>query len=315
MKWSYSGGRAFQACQRQWYFRNVVGLGQVKRDAERRKIYLMGKHDSISAWRGRLVDELITEKIVTRVNDGSDPPDLKKMLELADRRFQEQLSYAREHVEVAPDLNIKEAGTSFALLKNVVDLTDEEIEQAWAEVCSALRTLYQCDVAKDIIKEADWLISQKTLQYRLIDGINVQGVPDLVAFRWDQPPTIVDWKVHAQGTHDAWMQLATYAICLERATPHSDWKEFYEELQWRRGDLRLVEVQLLTGTVREHDLDEDHFAQAEAFIQSSAIEMASLLEGRKYSELDIEEFDMARFPESCDSCSYKPHCWENAHAS
>lgn len=314
MKWSYSGGRAFLACQRQWYYRNIAGLGQVKKDQERRRIYMMGKRDSISAWRGRLVDELITERVVERINDGGNPPDLKKMLEIARRRFQKQLSFARENVAIDTRLDIKEAGTSFALLKNVSDLTDDDIELAWNEVRAAFHTLYKCSVSKDIIKDADWLISQKTLQYRLDDDVSIQGVPDLVAFHWDKAPTIVDWKVHAQGTHDAWMQLATYAICLEKAKPHRGWEEFYEEGPWRRDDIRLVEVQLLTGTVREHTLDDEHFAQAEAFIQSSATEMASLVEGRKYGDLNIEDFDMARFPESCDACSYKPHCWEIAHA-
>lgn len=51
MKWSYSGGRAFQACQRQWYYKNVFGVGQATKDPERRRMYLLGKHEHRSLAR------------------------------------------------------------------------------------------------------------------------------------------------------------------------------------------------------------------------------------------------------------------------
>lgn len=314
MKWSYSGGRSFQACQRQWYFRNVVGLGQAKA-SDRRRIYLLGKRDSVAAWRGRIVDELITEKIVTAFNEDEDLPNLKTIIGHADKRFRDQLAYARSHINFEPDLDVKAAGASFALLRDVSSLTEEDIDRAWQEVQQAFRTLYSSDQAKDIIKSADYLVSQKALQFQLFDGVTVVGFPDLIAFRYQEPPTIVDWKVHAQGTHDAWMQLAIYAICLERCKPHFDWEFFFEDVERVRDTMRLVEVQLLTDIVREHVLDAGQFDRAEAFMQSSAYEMACLLDGRKNAELDIAEFDVARFPETCGACSYRSHCWEtnNAH--
>ena len=207
-------------------------------------------------------------------------------------------------------MDIKAAGDAFALIRNVGGLAEEEVETAWQEIRQALRTFYCSEAAKDVIKSADYLISQKALQFPLMNGVTVVGFPDLVAFRYEQPPTIVDWKVRAQGTHDAWMQLAIYAICLERCKPHFDWEEFFDDVARRRETFRLMEVQLLTDVVREHVLDEEHFERAEAFMQSSAYEMSCLVDGRKNAELNAEEFDVARFPEACDSCSYRAECWE-----
>lgn len=314
MIWSYSSGRAFQACQRQWYFKNVLGVGQAKAP-DRRRVYLLGKHDSVSAWRGRLVDELITEMIVLPFNTGEDLPDLKTMIQHADQRFQEQLAFARAHKTVAEEIDIKGAGDSFALLRDVDLLTEDEIERAWNEVKQAFRTLYLSEETKSIIKSADYLVSQKALQFRMMDGVTIKGVPDLIAFRDEEPPTIVDWKVHTQGTHDAWMQLAIYAICLEHCKPHYDWKDYFFDVERTKESMRLVEVQLLTNVIRDHVLDADHFEQALAFMQSSAYEMACLLDGRKNADLVVEEFDVARFPEACDSCSYRPLCWETIHAN
>ena len=194
-------------------------------------------------------------------------------------------------------------------------MSTDDIENAWLEIKQALRTFYRSDEAKAIIKSADYLVSQKALQFQLLDGVTVVGFPDLIAFRDEHPPTIVDWKVHAQGTHDAWMQLAIYAICLERCKPHFDWERYFDDVERSRENVRLVEVQLLTDVVREHVLDAEHFERAEEFMQTSAYEMACLIDGRKSTDLALEEFDVARFPEACDSCSYKSHCWEVRNAA
>lgn len=315
MKWSYSAGRTFQACQRQWYYKNIFGIGQAKKDPERRRMYLLGKQDSIAAWRGRIVDELITDKVVTPFNEGDDIPDLKTMIGYAEERFQQQLAFARSNIEVTPELDVKAAGQAFALIREVASLSTDDIEHAWLEIKQALRTFYRSDEAKAIIKSADYLVSQKALQFQLLDGVTVVGFPDLIAFRDEHPPTIVDWKVHAQGTHDAWIQLAIYAICLERCKPHFDWERYFDDVERSRENVRLVEVQLLTDVVREHALDAEHFERAEEFMQTSAYEMACLIDGRKSTDLALEEFDVARFPEACDSCSYKSHCWEVRNAA
>ena len=160
------------------------------------------------------------------------------------------------------------------------------------------------------MKTADFLISQKTLQYTIFEGATMVAVPDLVAFHDEKPPTIIDWKVHAQGTHDAWLQLALYALALERCKPHFNWEIFVEEELHRAGAMRLIEFQLLLGTVREHQLDLDHFDMAEEFMNSSSQEMINLTDGRKHKQLKPEDFLPARFAETCASCNFKPACWE-----
>ncbi len=310
MKWSYSSGRAFQACQRQWFYKNLMGVGQAKRDEKRRAVHLMGKADSIGAWRGRLVDDIISEEIVPRINQGR-PMNLGEIVDLAKERFDKQLAFARSNTASNLRLDIKAAGDHFALLKN--DVSDDEASQAWQEIDTALRTLFSCDEVKEIMKSADFLVSQRVLQYSLFDGATMVAVPDLIAFHDDESPTIIDWKVHAQGTYDAWMQLALYAIALERCKPHVNWEIYVEEEHRRADAMRLFEVQLLLGTVREHRLDQDHFDMAEEFMNTSAFEMTSLMDGRKYPQLTAEEFSTARYPQTCDSCNFKPTCWRNPH--
>ncbi|MGX5721458.1 PD-(D/E)XK nuclease family protein [Shinella zoogloeoides] len=311
MKWSYSGGRSFRACQRQWYFHNIVGLGQA-RAPERRRVYLLGKTDSISGWRGRLVDKLITEDIVARQAQGREFPTYREILAIARQRFDKELAFAR--VNSASDLGVDTKNPYFALFRDDEHHAEADFDRAWEEVQAALRTLYQTDVVKQLIRDADLLVAQRPLQFKILDDVTVTAVPDLLVFETGCQPAIIDWKVHAQGTHDAWMQLATYAIAIERCTSHRDWQDFFDGIARTAETIRLIEVQLLTGAVREHRLTEDDVAAAEDFMETTAYEMACLVDDRKHDELNAEDFLQARSPEACDSCGYRPLCRETVNA-
>jgi hypothetical protein len=54
--WSVSESKLFRRCQRQWYFKHCVANAQAKKDPLRRRAYLFSKLQSISGWRGQLVD-------------------------------------------------------------------------------------------------------------------------------------------------------------------------------------------------------------------------------------------------------------------
>ncbi len=69
MRWSYSASRSFRQCQRQWFFKNVAASPTAK-DPFRKRAYLLGKLQSISAWRGRVVDEVISKTLISNINHG-----------------------------------------------------------------------------------------------------------------------------------------------------------------------------------------------------------------------------------------------------
>jgi hypothetical protein len=312
VKWSYSGGRSFRACQRQWYFHNIVGLGQA-RAPDRRRVYLLGRTDSISGWRGRLVDKLITEDIVARPAQGREFPTYREILAIARQRFDKELAFARANS--AEDLSVDTKRADFALFRDDDHYSQADFDRAWEEVQTALRTLYKTDMVRQLIRDADLLVAQHALQFKIFDGVTVTAVPDLVVFESGSRPTIIDWKVHSLGSHDAWMQLAIYAIAIERCVPHRNWQDFFDTMARSTKNIRLIEVQLLTGAVREHHLTEDDFTAAEEFMEATAYQMACLVDNRKSNELNAEEFLQARSPEACDACGYRPLCRETVDAN
>ena len=69
MIWSFSSSRAFDRCQRNWFYDNIFGNG-VAKDENRHEIYLLSKLQSISAWRGSIVDKAIETSLGPALKSG-----------------------------------------------------------------------------------------------------------------------------------------------------------------------------------------------------------------------------------------------------
>ena len=311
MRWSYSASRSFRQCQRQWYFKNVAANSRAK-DPFRKRAYLLSKLQSISAWRGRIVDDVISNMIIPNLNRG-----LCVTLQNAKTRarglFDRQLAYARIHPISDVSLQISQEGDNFAVFHAMEyegELPEHEIERAWCEIETALTNLFSLDEIKLLLKSSDYIVPQRALQFRLMDDVTVLAYPDLIAFRRDAPPTVIDWKVHAFGTNDAWLQLAIYATALSRCNPHGDFPTGFET---HPQELDLYEVQLLTNVVRKHSLEGEQLIEAEEYMIHSAYEIACLTEGRKYTDLNVEDFRTAVHAGTCRRCAFRAICWEKSH--
>jgi len=311
MRWSYSASRSFRQCQRQWFFKNVAAAARAK-DPFRKRAYLLGKLQSISAWRGNIVDDVISNTIIPKVNRRL-PITLQEAKNRARSLFDRQLDYALRHPIKDLTLKVSQEGDDFAVFHAMEyegELPKYEIERAWGEVETALGNLFKMEDIKQILKSSDYVISQRALQFRLMENVTVLAYPDVIAFHNDAPPTIIDWKVHTFGMNDAWLQLAIYAIALSRCNPHKDFPSGFEA---QPQELALYEVQLLTNVVRKHSLEEEQIVEAEEYMISSAYEIACLTEGRKYTDLNVEDFRTAVHAETCQRCAFRAICWEKSH--
>jgi hypothetical protein len=72
MKWSFSAARTFAACQRKWFYSNIFAYWGAK-DKLRKEAYYLKQLQSIYAWRGSLVDKVISRKIVPAMKKGHMP--------------------------------------------------------------------------------------------------------------------------------------------------------------------------------------------------------------------------------------------------
>lgn len=309
MVWSISESRTFRQCPRRWYFKNCVANAVAKKDPLRREAYLLSKLQSISAWRGQLVDLVISETLVPALNKKW-PVTLGDLKREARRHFDIQLTCAREHRLRDAGLSPSKMGAAFAAfycMEYGGTIPSDEVDRAWDEACLALKNLFQMEGLKEEMKGARYLVTQRALQFQH-SGMTVRAVPDLIAFYDDAPPLIVDWKVHFFGAQEAWLQLSTYAVALKRCAPHADFPQSLS--RWAESEVRLAEAQLLTNQLRRFELKSDDVEAVDAYIADSVTQILLATDGRKNDELEPTDFPVTSYPESCQRCPFRSLCWK-----
>lgn len=309
MTWSLSTAKTFNQCQRQWYFKACLGNWKAK-DPQRRKAYLLSKLRSISAWRGTIVDSIISEVVVPAIKKRQNPS-LVHAQQMARSLFERQLAVARLHPLHQPGFSPSKAGSDFAAFHCVEygsEISEAEIERARVEIDQSLANLFAMSEVWSELKVAQYLAIQPPLSFSHT-GETVQAVPDLIAFYTNKPPLIIDWKVHFFGVYRASMQLGIYALALGRGNPHKGFPTFRK---WEVTDFRLWEVQLLRNQIRRYELNETRIIEIDTFIAESVSEMQLIVGGAKKSTLEPMEFLTASSPETCQSCNYQSMCWEAA---
>lgn len=306
--WTYSDAREIKKCQRRWYFGSILASGRAH-DPKRRRAFFYSKLDSIDAWRGRIVDTVISRHIVPAWFD--DDPDLKWSLRIARRLFDSQLSFARTNRAATVDVKLGDVGEAFALLTDFEFAdgpSNEALDKAWQDMEAALVYFWSHEPLQELLEKAEFLISQpRILHFSFGDGAKGKASPDLLLFQHGKAPTIVDWKVHAEGGNDAADQLATYAIALSRCKAHSD---FPEPIKHEPEAMNLIEAQLLLQRLKHYQLDTEAVSDMEAEMMRSAYEMEALVDNGDFSNLSPKDFATARDPSTCESCCFKKPCCE-----
>lgn len=307
MVWSFSEGRTFKTCPRRWFYKAVFAESRSK-DPRRREAYVLSKLQSIQAWRGQLVDSVITKNVVSELN-ANRPPILRDALKYAKQLFEMQREFGSRHRVREPEMVVADAGPAFAAFHSIeygLPLRDDDFDRAWCDVDTAIRNLWKLNELRELLREGRYRIAQRTLLFEHC-GARVRAVPDLIVFFADKPPLIVDWKVHSYGTRDYADQLATYALALIRVAPHND---FPTDLTHHAAhEVELIEAQLLLCTTRRHTLAPEGFQSAEERIAEGIMTLEAAIDGRKSSELSASDFPSARSVQSCANCPFKKLCW------
>ncbi|HEY9853864.1 MAG TPA: PD-(D/E)XK nuclease family protein [Leptolyngbyaceae cyanobacterium] len=307
--WSISAAKTFSRCQRQWYYKNCLSSWNAK-DPIRRQAYLLSKLQSISSWRGNIVDSVISEVVVPALKMRQ-IPSLISAQQRATELFERQLKFACQHPLYQPGLAPSKIGSDFAVFHCIEydkKIHKQELEQAKFEINQALINLFSMPELFSELKAAQYLVTQPPLSFIHTDE-PVRAVPDVVAFYSNKPPLIIDWKVHTFGVYRAWKQLGIYALALSEGKPHKGFPKFS---QWKVTEFRLQEIQLLKNKIRSYKLDEMRIAEIDNFIAESISTIKLILGDAKKSTVNPQNLLPASSPEICQSCNYRSICWESA---
>ena len=299
----------FGKCQRQWFYKNHVANANATKKPLQREAYILSKLQTVAAWRGKIVDHVISLRIIPALEKGWD---LRKgaVLDYARSIFDKQREFAMLNRVREPGMSQKKGGEAFAAFYAVdygIGITKEEMDSAWRDVEKAILTLLDTHELLDLLRSADRLVAQRNLVFSIFQT-KAKAVPDLIAFFRGEPPLIVDWKVHTFGTTDYRLQLATYAVALVRCAPHQD---FPADLSsYSPTDVRLLEAQLLTNVLREYALIERDIDDIESHIADTAMQMALAAGDGSSNQLNAFDFPATEYPENCEKCPFRALCWE-----
>jgi len=304
--WSFSGSRLFQKCPREWYFKTFIAEPRSK-DAMWHEAYLLSKLQTIYAWRGSIVDQVILMRYVPTLKRRQRVA-LNDLLKYAKEIFDRQLKFGLADRSREPGMKVTHAGDSFAAFFDVEygeGVPQETIDAAWADVECALTNLANMRDLQTRLLSASHLIPQRSLTFSH-DGIKAKGQPDLMAFFADQPPLIIDWKVHTFASQDYRLQLAVYALALTNCKPHKDFPK--QSIQYEATDVQLVEAQLLTNQQRNYRLTPADIDAASNYMTRSAVNMELTVDGAD-GAITAYEVPVTLNAEECQRCPYRSLCW------
>jgi hypothetical protein len=282
VKWSFSQHNAFKRCQRQWYFRHIYA-SSIAKDEGRREAYRLSKLTNLKAWRGKIVDSIISNLVVPAIDRGLSI-DLQAASKAAWNRFSQQQQLGLQSAKV-DDGDFR----GFLEVEHGSPPTQADFDNAWSDVELALRSFFDCFFARNAIEKASTCKTQRRIPFSC-DGASLIAVPDVICFYTESAPLIIDWKVQTNPVGNYWLQLATYALAVTRCTPHRDWPSFPRSLV--PTDIELAEIQLLTHTVRTHTVTSEEVEEIE-----------------ESKDMRAEDFPTARSPGTCHYCSFKKLCW------
>jgi PD-(D/E)XK nuclease superfamily protein len=305
MIWSFSSARMFRQCPRQWYFKACLASARAK-DPLRHEVYVLSKLQSVSAWRGNLVDRLISTEIIGSIAR-RETITKAQLLRSAKLIFDRQLELALRHSIRDSGAETLDEAIAFRSVEYGERPSAEELASAWTEVEVALSNLFEMEQVRGALKAARHLVAQRPLQFEFA-GTRVRAVPDLIAFSDELPPLIIDWKVHRFGTRDYRLQLALYALALVRCAPHRDFPA--APRAYLPTDIRLLEAQLLTGMEHYYELTVADFEELEDYIAATGREMRLALTAESRRNLHVTDFPVTSFPELCQRCPFMKLCWE-----
>jgi len=299
MKWSFSQHNAFRRCQRQWYYRHIYASSRAK-DEGRREAHRLSKLTNLKVWRGRIVDEVISNVVVPSIDQGF-PVNLRAARQAAWNTFTEQ-----QRLGLQPELVEGGGFKGFVEVEYGTPPAQEDFVKAWSEIDVSLHGFFRNSYVWEALGQASKCKPQRFIPFDC-NGASLIAVPDVICFYTDRAPLIIDWKVQSNPVSNYWMQLATYALALTRCKPHRDWPVLPPRLC--PSDVNLAEVQLLIETVRTHTVTQDEVEELEEMIACSAAEMSLARRGRAPKELCAEDFPTARSPGTCHYCPFKKLCW------
>lgn len=299
MRWSISSDETFRRCQRQYFFSQIMASARA-RDLRRREAYVLKQLKSLSAWQGSLVHQGIARFVVPALQR-REPIDLdmviKETVALARRQF--AFSMAGRYRD--PALSKEAAGDGFcALFEHEYGgvISDGAVHKVETVIERCFRNLCRHRDFLAYLSGRPWYGVELPLTVPL-DGATLGVQLDLLFFRRDGQPTIVDWKVEQAGDNSR--QMMVYALAVARSPR---WRGVRPEA------IEIYEANLFNDVIKRHLITEERLEEAEDFVLRSVARIRALTGDPRFEGQHFADYEVANSPMACEYCPFQRLCLE-----
>jgi hypothetical protein len=304
VSWSYSAVNTLRQCNRKYYFASILA-SHGRKEPIRRKTYELKSMQNLQMWRGSVIDKFMELVLIPAIKEKR-ALDFEILAEQAVEMARQQFRYSKNQVYTDPQ---QKKGEFFCIL-NIHEINYPFQELDLIESYEIIRrTVVNIPTIQmpsgalliDYLKECNALTPNVNNYIVEIEKTRLKPQIDLLAMH-DWKPVIIDWKLSASFTSDYSKQLVICGL-----TIYLKRKEKQEKAPYEYKDIKLYEVNLLKGIVKEHEFSEArcHDIYDRISFTSRDIRLLTEKEGK---ETDIEDFEATDDEGLCSTCNFQTLC-------
>jgi hypothetical protein len=311
LEWSFSALSALRRCNRMYYFQYLAASHHFTNPL-RRRAHELKKSKSLLMWRGSVVDKIMETEIMPKIKD-KQPVDYNKIADLAVALAKRQFEFSKQKLYKVKENSESKVGPDYCIL-DVHDTNVSYTEDALNKVYSSIReiitnipAIYLPDGSRlvDFLGRASFIIPNLRAWSFEFENLTISPQLDLFMFV-DNKAIVLDWKVSESEVSDYSRQLVIGGI-----TVYDTYRRKSNEGTGRKlgfGDIRLIEVNLLKQSVKEHPFNKQVVDECIDYIYLNSHDVEMLTEGKPFKELNIEDFPITDKGSTCIFCKYRSLC-------
>jgi hypothetical protein len=279
-------------------------------DEQRKQAQFLKELMSPELWQGRLVHKVIETVILPKVKARRWPEAeavISQAITLAERQFAFSRNKTYENIpkKMAEDDYCVLAPHYFGTPND-----REVLDQVIDVISYALRNLLNSDQMKAFLMGRLQYRIEKSHYFKVGDA-TVKAVPDLItANKLRDGFDIIDWKVATtSGRYD--FQVGVYALAIKA----TDWLFQQAPGELHGYVINLLEPEPAIALADPYKVNDEVLSSIIDIVYEKIERIEALVKGRKWQELNIEDFMFARSIGTCALCNWKSMCLEMSNGS
>lgn len=312
LEWSFSALSALRRCNRMYYFQYIVPSHHFT-NSFRRKAHELKKSKNLLMWRGSVVDKIMEVEIMPKIKEKQNI-DYKIIADIAVELAKRQFNFSEQKLYRLRENSESKVGAEYCIL----DIHEANVpcsEQALANVYSSIWEIITGipkiempggeNMLTEYLAKATFMAPNLRGWHFEFENLKISPQIDLFMFV-ENKAVVLEWKVSESDVSDYSRQLVISGI-----TVFDTFRRKAAEGNGKRlsfSDIRLLEVNLLKQTAKEHLFTKQIVDECIDYIYLNSDDVEMLTEGKPFDQLNIEDFPITDKEGTCFFCKFRPLC-------